>query len=256
MNARARSEVAGADALEELTLNEAILHVRQGHPVEALAVLEAVGSPTRPRARAMHALAEVPALVGIGRCATAARVAERVAAEWGDLGAQIALPDAVFPVVARVFALADCGQLVAAIALASTAYDATPPGGSSDARLWLASMLGRCALLTGQVETARRWLGEALARCEAHSANAPTRLVLSGLAIAHAYAGDAEASTAAVLELERHPPCPLAPMEQELGRAWAEVASGDLPAARRCLRAGAERAAAEGFLDHRGVAAP
>ena len=32
--------------------------------------------------------------------------------------------------------------------------------------MWLAQQRGRCALLTGQVETACRWLGEAAARCE------------------------------------------------------------------------------------------
>ena len=60
---------------EELTLNEALLLTYAGRPLDALAVLAPVPLADSPRARAMRALAELPALVATGRCATGADLA-------------------------------------------------------------------------------------------------------------------------------------------------------------------------------------
>jgi DNA-binding CsgD family transcriptional regulator len=71
--------------------------------------------------------------------------------------------------------------------------------------------------------------------------------VLSASATAAACRGDAVAAAAAVRDLDRLPPFPFTAPEQDLGRAWALVAAGDLPGARRTLREAAGRARATGY---------
>jgi hypothetical protein len=114
--------------------------------------------------------------------------------------------------------------------------------------MWLAFQQGRCALLTGRVETARRWLGEALARCEESQIHGASRLVLSALGTAQAILGEVSAAASTALELDRLEPFAFTRPEQEFGRAWALVAAGDLPAARQVLRAAAEAAADTGYV--------
>ena len=192
-------------------------------------------------------MAEVPALVATGRCATGAATAVLAYAEQLELSDQIALPGPDVHIGNQIHALIECGRLNDAAALATAAYESTPSTAPPDILTWLSHQLGRCALLSGRVETARRWLGESLARCDAHNIIGPSRLVLSALATAHASLGDAAAAAAAVLELDRRPAFLFGPAEQELGRAWALAATGDLPGARDVLRAAAELASASGY---------
>ena len=256
VNRSARDRLGDGPGVEELTLNEASLLSYCGRPLDALALLESMPHTADPRARALRAMAEVPALVATGRCATGAATAVRAYAEQMELPDQIALPGPDVHIGNQIHALTECGRLNDAAALATAAYEATPSTAPPDALVWLSHQLGRCALLSGRVETARRWLGESLARCDAHNIIGPSRLVLSALATAHASLGDAAAAAAAVLELDRRPAFLFDPAEQELGRAWALVATGDLPGARDVLRAAAELAIGERISDHRGVAPP
>ena len=113
--------------------------------------------------------------------------------------------------------------------------------------MWLAHQRGRCALLSGRIETARRWLREALARCEQRQSIGPYRLVLSALATAEACAGRVDLAAQAVVELDELPPFPFVEPEQDLGRAWSLVVAGDLPAGREILRLAAARAATSGY---------
>jgi ATP/maltotriose-dependent transcriptional regulator MalT len=247
VNRAVRDRLPDPTGVEELTLNEALLLSYCGRPVEALAVLAPLGDLARPRARALRALAELPALIAIGQCATAVDAAGLAFGEHSQLPDQIAIPGPGVHLLLRVYALAECGRLTEAVALAGAAYDATPATAPPDARMWLAHQLGRCALLSGRVETARRWLAEALARCEERESVGPHRLVLSTLATAHACAGDAAAAARAVRELDELPRFPFVEPEQELGRAWSLVAVGDLPGARGVLRAAADLAARRGY---------
>jgi ATP/maltotriose-dependent transcriptional regulator MalT len=233
--------------VEELDLNQALLLVYSGRPLDALHVLAPIADPTRPRARALKALAEVPALVATGRCERATDEAGRAFAEHSLLPEQIAIPGPGVHLVTQVYALAECGRLAEASALAMAAYEATPANAPPDALIWFAHQLGRCALLAGQPATARRWLAEALARCEAYDLVSAHRLVLSALATAHAWLGDGQAAAAAVQELDRCPPHPFVASEHEMGRAWASATAGDLPGARQILRAAAETAASRGY---------
>ena len=129
----------------------------------------------------------------------------------------------------------------------TAAYEATPASAPPNARMWLAHQIGRCALLAGQLATARRWLTEALARSEDGGLAGPRCLVLSALATAAAGLGDAEAAPPRCASSTGSEQFPFTRPEQELGRAWAKVAAGDLPGARQVLRGGADRAAEAGY---------
>ena len=164
-NRAARDRLSGHPSRSELTLNEAMLLTYSGRPLDILSVLESADPPRDARERSLRAHAELPALVAIGKCATAAEEALRAFAEQRDLPDQIAIPTPEVHLITRMYALAECGRLAEASALASGAYQAMPPSAPPDAFMWLAQQQGRCALLSGQVETACRWLGEAAARC-------------------------------------------------------------------------------------------
>jgi ATP/maltotriose-dependent transcriptional regulator MalT len=247
ISAAARRQFADGPGAEELALNEALLLTYSGRPADALAVLGPVDSLGGPRARAMRAIAAIPALLVTGRCQTAVDAAAEAFAEQSELPNQIAIPGPGVHIINQIWALAECGRLAEASGLAAAAYAATPATAPPDALMWFSQQLGRTALLSGQVETARRWLEEALARGDAHHMSGARRLVLSLVATVHAYRGDAAAAAAAVLELNAVPPFAFARAEQDLGPAWALVATGDLPGARRVLRAAAEQAAATGY---------
>ena len=217
VNRRARDRLGDGPGVEELTLNEASLLSYCGRPLEALALLEPMPPTADRRARALRAMAEVPALVATGRCATGAATAVSAYAEHLECPDQIALPGPDVHIGNQIHALTECGRLNDAAALATAAYEATPSTAPPDTLVWLSHQLGRCALLSGEVETARRWLGESLARCDAHNIIGPSRLVLSALATAHASLGDAAAASAAVIELDRRPAFLFDSGEQELG---------------------------------------
>jgi DNA-binding CsgD family transcriptional regulator len=223
VNAGARRRAGDRRAAEELALNEALLLTYAGRPLDS------------------------PALIATGRPETA--VGEAVARYQAAVGLPelIAIPDPGVLVLHQIYAMSEAGWLGEATALATAAYDATPPDAPPDALMWLSFQVGRCALLAGHPVEARRWLGESLARCDATGNVGPSRLALSGLVIAHAYLGDVDAACATVALLESRLPFAFTRPEQELGRAWASVAAGDLTAARAVLLGAADLAAATGY---------
>ena len=107
-----------------------------------------------------------------------------------------------------------------------------PPSAPPDAFMWLAQQQGRCALLSGQVETACRWLGEAAALASTRTRRASSPRAVRAHAAAAACAGDEATAAQAAREAAQLPPFGFALAEQELGRGWALVAHGDLPSAR------------------------
>ena len=114
VNRASRTQVEDPADVEELDLNEALLLVYSGRPLDALGALAPISSPTRPRARALRALAEVPALVATGRCEQGAEEAGRAFAEHSALPEQIAIPGPGVHLVTQVYALAECGRLAEA----------------------------------------------------------------------------------------------------------------------------------------------
>jgi DNA-binding CsgD family transcriptional regulator len=253
VNGQARSRLGDRGAAQiELTLNEALLLAYGGRPRGALDALDAVdtgGELSAPRLRAMRAIAQAPALIGVGRPDTAIEVARRAYAEHSQLPDQIAIPGDGVHILMQMYGLVESGQFQAATALGTAAYDiATSSGAPADGVAWLAHQLGRAALHMGRPQTAHRWLSEARARSEEHRMVSAQRLVLSLLATACAWLGDREGAVTAVDELDRLPRHPFVEPEQQLGRAWTLVAAGDLPSGRQVLHDAAELARRAGYL--------
>jgi DNA-binding CsgD family transcriptional regulator len=215
-------------------------------PRAALAVLDELGEPPDPWGRAQHAIALIPSLVAVGRAETAVTVARRAFAQHQDLSRPIAIADAPMHTIHEVYATAECGRLKDAADLAEREYRSVPTEAGPDILMWLAYHQGRCALLEGAAATARRWLAEAVARSEEHHFTGPRRMALSLLATAHALLGDAADATATVAELDQLPEFAHGRAEQEMGRAWALVAAGDVPGGRGVLLAAADVARSPG----------
>src|SRR3954447_21596306 len=68
VNRAALDRVSESSAIEELTLNEAMLLVYSGRPLDALEVLAPITEPSSARTKALRSIAEVPALIIVGRC--------------------------------------------------------------------------------------------------------------------------------------------------------------------------------------------
>jgi DNA-binding CsgD family transcriptional regulator len=244
----ARERLGVQPATLALLLNEATLLSYAGRPQQALDALAPIAGLTDPRAVAGRAVAEIPALISVGRPESAIALArEAFAQHRSSITEPIAIADATLHQILEAWALGECGRIAEAAEVAERAYGALPPTDAPDSPMWLAFQRGRAALLAGQPVTARRWLSEAAARCDEHHFAGPRRLSLSYLATAHAWLGDAAAATDAVRELDALPEMAFARAEQELGRAWAAAAAGDVPRARLILLAAADGARSAGY---------
>jgi DNA-binding CsgD family transcriptional regulator len=186
------------------------------------------------------------ALVLQGRAMPALRIAEAGAPHVGNAVTADPYPDNP----AGVFAAAHClalvldGRLDEAGALAGATL-APFTSSQVDARLTVtATMAGRVALLRGQLVEARRWGGEAL-----HNAGPGpgSQWPAAVVGTAAAQRGDrADARAALDHAAATTPAIPLIAHELTLARAWAQVADGDLGAARRTAARAAAGAAEAG----------
>jgi DNA-binding CsgD family transcriptional regulator/tetratricopeptide (TPR) repeat protein len=248
VNEQARQDLAGSEISDELVVDEALLLTFSGRPLEALAVLDSPTDSGDLRSRVLRAVAEIPALIATGRSETAIEMARTAFRDHLTLHEQIAVSHPGVHVVYEIYALNEAGRIREATALATTAYELTAQSYAADGPMWLAYHLGRAALLSGHAETARRWFAEAAALAQDPTFPALYRLALAGLATAHSWLGQVEAAVSTVAELDAVPPSAFSQSEQELGRAWALVASGDTARARRVLADAARSASSAGYL--------
>jgi DNA-binding CsgD family transcriptional regulator len=246
VNRAARERVASREAHEELLADEAILLMFSGHPVEALRVLEALGPGVDLRTRVLRAIPEAGSLFAVGRCETAIDVARRGLTDHTELGDQLAIAHPGAHVINQVYALQEAGRIAEATEMATLGYQMA--NRSPIARIWFSLHLGRCAMLAGRPQTGRRWLVEARALCREYRWQIPHRLTLSTLAIVTAWLGDVTAARAAVHEQDGLGEFGFLRAEQDLGRAWAAAAAGNLPAARAIAVAAADLAGETGQL--------
>jgi ATP/maltotriose-dependent transcriptional regulator MalT len=245
VNRAALDRVDDPAAREELTVDEAMVLTFSGRPVEALDVIRGI-SGTTSRTVVLRSIAEAPALILTGRCETALQISKRAQREHEALEEQLAIAHPGVHVVHQMYALIEAGRLKQAWRLATTAYEVSSGIAVPLGRMWFAYGLGRIALLMGRPQTARRWLAEAAGLCEDAGYDGPHRIVLSLLAMCDANRGDEASATAAADELDRLPPFAYRAPEQQFGRAWALVASGDMRRAREVLAAAAGDAAESG----------
>jgi len=251
-NAIARQRVGDRPGATALAVIDGMLLTYSGRPRQALELLSSLAETDDPWARAERAIAELPALIAMGRPETAVARARRAYAERLDFHEPVAIADASIHTIHEIHALLDSGRLTQAATLAEANYAAVPPTVAPDIAMWFAFHVGRAAVLCGRPATAVRWLRDALARSDEHHFAGPRRLILSYLAMGYAWLGDATASAAAVVELEAIAEMAFARPDQEFGPAWARVAAGDVPGGRGVLLAAADLATAR---DHFGVEA-
>ena len=244
----ARKRTRDPEVRRELVADEATVLVFSGHPAEALGVLESFGPGGELRARAIRAIAEASALVGVGRCETALAVATQGLSDHTALGDQMAISHIGAHVLTQSYALQDAGRLAEATELATAGYAVASRDRSAIGRIWFAIHLGRVAIFGGRPVTARRWLVEARALCREFGWAGPHRLTLHGLAMVCAWLGDTAAARTALAELDELADFGFLTTETDLGRAWTVAADGDVQSARDIVRLAAARAAEVGHV--------
>ncbi|RZS87498.1 regulatory LuxR family protein [Motilibacter rhizosphaerae] len=231
----AAAGVRGPGLADELRALEAAVLVQAGRPGDALPLAQELSSAARsPRAAVLAGLAHAAALTLTGDPAAALAQARRGYAEHQRLGDLPALHPSLHQ-AEEVLALQEAGRLAAAREVGERAYAGATADRAPFARLRLARLLGRGAVLEGAPRTALRWYLEALSLCRAYGFDGPRRVVLDHLAVAHALLGDPRAAEAALAERDSLPTQLQPYPEQALGSAWASAAAADLPGARRTV---------------------
>jgi DNA-binding CsgD family transcriptional regulator len=244
---RARTLIEDPRLIAELQVSEAMVLTYSGQPADGLRVVQSATQLDDPRSRALHAMAELPALVAAGRCETAVELARQSHREHLAAHEPVAIAHPGTQVVFELYALNESGRLAEARSLAMEKYRTAGPTWIANVVLWTPLLLGRTALLSGQARTARRWFSEAAARSQERNYTVPHRLALSGLATVQAWLGEVEGAAATVAELDALPEAGFAKAEHDAGRVWALAAAGDLAGARRAALAAADMAATMGY---------
>jgi DNA-binding CsgD family transcriptional regulator len=234
---RAEAAVTDVGWRQELTAQRVNLLALGGHPADALAagvgLLESAVERVVVRASTGAAVARALA----AHFDDAIRVAGAAWRLQGALADQRGFGSAGFHLVIRTLAAIDSGRLAEATSHASRAYQVTVETGDAIGQGWFALALARADLARGDVGAARRWAGESAALWADTKQRALLRGALGTVALATAQAGDRLATDAAIEELDRTPPGPLAFLEPDVARAraWHVALGGDLAAARTAL---------------------
>jgi DNA-binding CsgD family transcriptional regulator/tetratricopeptide (TPR) repeat protein len=172
----------------------------------------------------------------------AGRTAEAIAHTTAALSARLDLDDELqlsrtgVYVVANALALAGAGRLHEASALAEAAYEVAVERRIPDGQAWLASVLGTIRLDQGRLRSAINLFREVVVLF-GELKHPGKRWGLGGIALAAGQMADAETSAQAVTELDDIPLPSVRIMDVRIlrGRAWSDLAHGDLPAARTNL---------------------
>jgi DNA-binding CsgD family transcriptional regulator len=181
------------------------------------------------RARVTAAIAVAPALAVMGREAESLVVADAALAAHLALGDEEVMSDPGIHVVARVLALAETGRLEEARQTATVAYDMTIALHNQTGQAWLALLLGRVGLLTGELADAGARFREGAQIYQSLGEDGPRRWCLAGQVMAAAMRADRLDAAAARTALEAVPPQPTLMMEPDVLRAvaWETLVSGD-----------------------------
>ena len=242
----ARGTFPSVDESDQLLVELASSHAFSSRPLVALDLLGQIQGADDARTRVVRALGLGPTLSALGRTAEAIQVAEEGFAEHLALGDQLAIAHPGSHVVSQAFSLTDAGRLAEAEALSLAGHAVTVADRSIIGQIWFSLNLGRVALLQGRPATARRWYAEGVGLARSTGFDGPRRLGVAGLAIAAGVVGDHVTAVAAAEELDRLPAFAFLAFEQLLAPAWAAVAVGELPRARRILMEGARAALVDG----------
>lgn len=233
-----------------LIAHRATLAFFHGRPTDAWAIVE----PLLTRACAgdqvivTSRIAGVSALVALGRCHAALRLAEE--------GAQAGLrlvdrhPQLVGELRAvQVVAYGRAGRYRQMEQLATDAYQHVVAQQAHDLRGLWAMLIGRAALAAGRAATARHRLREACALFRQHDPGGLLAWTLSALALAAALLGDVEDAQRTLAERQRSRLKAVRIFEWEavLAQAWTAAARGEHSAARSLACRAADLAATGGL---------
>lgn len=214
----------------------------------AISALELLGDSTRGEAAAQSARDLGVALALAGRTERAIRETELALSTHRSLPDEEATRDGIY-VVARSLAMAEAGQLKAAIELAESGYLHSVERANLDGQAWFASVLGHALVYAGRLESACHLYREASTGFQ-ELGHPGHRWGLGGIALAAGQLGQREAAASALADLESATTTPFRMMDIhiERGRAWAAVAHGEITKARRLLSGTVARAERLGQL--------
>jgi DNA-binding CsgD family transcriptional regulator len=245
VNGQARAQTSDPALLEELSADEAAIHMFAGRPEMALQVLAGTAA-TSARARVGRAISESPARATMGQTAEGIRVAQAGLDEHLAIADEPAIAHPGTHIVNQVFALTEAGRLADAERLARIGSEVAAADRVPIAQIWFALNLGRIACLQGRLATSRRYYAEGAGLAEANHFSGPRRLALAGVALACAMLGDAQSAESAQRERDTLPPFGFMGPEQQLADAWIAVVSGHLVEAAEQFRRAATAAADSG----------
>ena len=185
------------------------------------------------------------ALAMLGRGEESVPVAYRGLASHRRAAGLPQLPEA--QLIGAVFGHAAAGHLARAEADATTGYQACLAAGDKEGMATHLFLAGLVLADQGQLARASKvFLDGAAANREIHD-QAALRWCLAGLAMTEAMSGHADRATAAAAERDEMPAGSMLIYEPDLierGRAWLNVATGELSGACEILAAAADQAAA------------
>jgi DNA-binding CsgD family transcriptional regulator len=244
----AAARVSSDAAHQELLAGEAEVLSMSGRPRQALDLLDRLDAST-PRLRVLAAIPRAAALAMLGRTAESLAVSRGAADDHLALGDELAIASPGTHRVTMLFALIQAGRLAEAEKRGEAWFDIATRVRAPLGQTWVAIHLARCALARGQPATALRWSTRACAAIDASGLEGLRPAALAVTAVASGLLGDAEASAAHADEVDaRQLGFGFLAPELPLGRAWALVAAGQIPAARGLLLAAAGEAEAGGHV--------
>jgi DNA-binding NarL/FixJ family response regulator len=232
----ATTEVRDPACLRELHALEGDHLLLAGDVARAIEIDQPLLNGPADGAFAQASLDVGTALVLAGRTAEAIDHTSAALTVRLDLDDELQLSRTGVYVVAHSLALAYAGRLVEAAGTAELAYDVAVERGIVDGQAWLGSVLGIIRLMQGQLVRSANLFRE-VAVLFAKLNHPGQRWGLAGIALAAGQMGDRASCEAAVSELAAMPLPSVRLMDVNVlrGQAWANVAAGDLTAARDML---------------------
>jgi DNA-binding CsgD family transcriptional regulator len=234
--------VVSAAGRGELLTGEAEVLAFSGRSADAMTLLEQIDTSV-PRVNVLAAIPRAASFATLGRTAEAVAISQRGYHDHLALGDELAIAPAGTHVVNQTWALVEAGRLAEAEELGRVWLDRAARERRPLGVTWFSVHLARCALTQGRAATARDLAERACAAAEAGGYEGLKPISRALLAVAQGLLGHAAASAACAEQVVAggrgfgffEP-------ELALGRAWAMVAAGEMPAARALLTAAAAAA--------------
>jgi DNA-binding CsgD family transcriptional regulator len=244
----AAARVRSAAARDELITGEAEVVAIGGRPRDALGLLEQVDVASA-RLRVLAAIPRASALAMLGRTSEAISVSKQAYRDHVALGDELAIASPGTHRVNQLFALVQAGHLDEAEEKGRSWFDVAARARAPLGVIWISVHLARCALAQGRPVTAIEWSERAGSAIDASGFEGLRPAAFMVQAVAHGLLADADAcrSLADRVDAMTSGFGFLAP-ELPLGRAWALIAAGEIPAAQALLLAAADEAERTGHL--------